>query len=149
MKPRPYSEQDIDLRMARMSASAETIRLRLQDREKEPISPNDPTYPKADAIRWTLRHLDYCSSLFKRPPPSSLVDLAEHLYGVSKEPGGNPKPPEFWQAAEYIAAHPNARDNRVAKAVGKSNHTIKNWRADSEFAREVESCRCLIEFGTE
>lgn len=125
-KPRLFSKADIDVRMARMDASATTILLQLQDREKTPIRPNDPTYPRKEACRWAVRHLDLCDRTFKRSPPTPLVDLVAHLLGSSKEPSGNPRRPEFWQAAAFIAEYPAARDNQVGRAVGVSNHTIKN-----------------------
>jgi len=148
-KPRPFSPEDIDRRMAGMSESAATALALLLEREKQPRKQNDPTYPKAEVARWAARHLDLCSRTFQRPPPTSLVDLTAHLLDVSKEPTGNPRPPEFWRAADYLAEHPDSRDSPAARAVGVSNHTIKKWRGDPEFCQAIEGRRLMLKFGTE
>jgi hypothetical protein len=120
----------VDQRLASIAGTAgrELGRLKVGARAHRP----------AAIKRWVVRQLDLCARTFFRPPPPELVQLIEHLLGVDKpaRDGARKNPKAFFAAASYLAAHPSATNNEVAREIQyDQKRIIAQWRKDPEFRK--------------
>ncbi len=123
--------------------------------------PRDPAYPRAEAKRLVATALVDCTHFMERVLPSEVVDLAEHLLlrrraRLRRNPRDGtttlvmnpeaddymffrPRSRKFYAAAEYLALNPEAGDREVAKEVGVTDKTIKQWKTEEHFV-DYQAC---------
>jgi hypothetical protein len=128
----------VDQRIARIATNARAL---LQSREAGRC--------RSTALsRWAVRQLDLCSRTFSRPAPPELVQLVEHLLGVSgpERDGQRKNRDKFLAAVEHVARHHDATPSKIGRAINYDrNAVIKTWLEAPEFQEIVAHKRYAID----